>query len=153
MTEPIARYGHVPDFMNKKLAKCDVSTCEMWNDYGLTKCHKWMDISQCPIRANALEQQPDRGPKDTKGKTHWRVFPFAEAEHVVRVFKNGAEKYGGPFTYRRGIPVEELAEASIRHAVAILNGERVDPESGELHAAHISANGLMMISQSVTDGK
>ena len=112
-----------------------------------------MDITQCPIRAKALEKQPERGPKESVGKIPWRVFPFAEAEHVVRVFKKGADKYGGPFTYRRGIPVEELAEAAIRHATAILSGERVDPESGELHAAHLSANGLMMISQSVTDGK
>lgn len=95
--------------------------------------------------------EPIRGPKETAGKTPWRVFPFHEAEHVVRVFKNGADKYGGPFTYRRGIPVEELAEAAIRHATAILNGERIDQESGELHAAHLSANGLMMISQSISE--
>lgn len=93
----------------------------------------------------------NRGPKDSEGKTAWRVFPFLEAEHVVRVFKKGADKYGGPFTYRRGIPVDELAEAAIRHATAILNGERIDQESGELHAAHLAANGLMLISQSISE--
>jgi len=93
------------------------------------------------------------GPKESDGKTQWSIFPWPEAEHVVRVFRHGVKKYKKPFTYRQGIPIEKLAEASIRHAVAILNGERVDPESGELHAAHISANGLMMISQSVADGK
>lgn len=84
-----------------------------------------------------------RGPKDSAGKTAWRVFPFAEAEHVVRVFAKGVEKYGAPFTYRRGIPLEELAEAAIRHATAILSGKLLDPETGELHAAHLAANGLI----------
>lgn len=99
------------------------------------------------------EQRKYQGPKDSAGKTPWEVFPFSETEHVVRVFKikKGAEKYGAPFTYRRGIPMEKLAAAAIRHATAILNGERIDPESGELHAAHISANGLMLISQSICD--
>lgn len=50
--------------------------------------------------------EPVRGPKDTTGKTDWSVFPFAETEEVVYVFKYGAQKYGEPFTYRRGIPVE-----------------------------------------------
>lgn len=93
-----------------------------------------------------------RGPKDSAGKTQWSVFPFAEAEFVVRVFQKGAEKYGAPFTYRRGIPVDELIEAAMRHLIALMSGERVDPESGELHAAHVAANGLMMISQSIADG-
>ena len=154
MTEqPIASYGHVPDFLNKKLAKCEIITCEHWHDHGFSRCDVWADIDRCDIRANALEKQPERGPKDTEGKTPLEIFPFAEAEHVVRVFKKGADKYGGPFTYRKGIPIQKLAAAAIRHATAILNGERIDPDDGELHSAHLSANGLMMISQSVSDGK
>lgn len=94
-----------------------------------------------------------RGPKDSAGKTKWSVFPFQEAEFVARVFQKGDQKYGGPFTYRRGIPVDELADAAMRHLIALMSGERVDPESGELHAAHVAANGLMMISQSIMDGE
>lgn len=111
-----------------------------------------LDEKKTAYAGEKKEAEKHQGPKDSEDKTPWEIFPFAEAEHVVRVFKKGAEKYGGPFTYRRGIPMEKLAAAAIRHATAILNGERIDPESGELHAAHISANGLMMISQSISEG-
>lgn len=91
------------------------------------------------------------GPKESDGKTPWEYFPWPEAEIVCRVFRYGAKKYKAPFTYRQGIPVEKLAAAVIRHATAILNGERIDPESGELHAAHISAGGMMIVSQSIAE--
>lgn len=111
-----------------------------------------LESAACVKEESQTQYTTTRGPKDSAGKTQWSVFPFLEAEFVVRVFQNGSKKYGGPFTYRRGIPVEKLAEAAIRHLIAIMSGERIDPESGELHAAHVAANGLMMISQSIADG-
>lgn len=92
------------------------------------------------------------GPKETAGKLDWSVFPFTEAEHVCKVFEGGAVKYKAPFTYRQGIDMSKLFAACMRHLVAIQRGERVDPESGQLHASHIAANGLMMVSQSICDG-
>jgi hypothetical protein len=91
--------------------------------------------------------EPERGPKETTGKPNWAVFPFAEAESVVKVFEHGANKYGAPFTYRKGIPPAELWSAIMRHLIEIQNGNDIDAESGCLHMAHIAANALMMISQ------
>lgn len=111
--------------------------------------------TRCVIKPEVKEETQTpyttSGPKESAGKTPWSIFPFQEAEHVVRVFDYGVKKYHAPFTYRKGIQVERLAEAVVRHCVALLAGERIDPESGELHAAHIAANGLMIISQSVCD--
>ena len=92
----------------------------------------------------------EEGPKETEGKTPWAIFPWPEAESACRAFAYGVKKYGAPFTYRKGIAVEKLAEATIRHCVALLNGERIDPESGLFHSDHIAANGLMITSQSIT---
>ena len=39
-------------------------------------------------------------PKEYEGKVNWPIFPFREAESVVRVFEYGVRKYGKPFTYR-----------------------------------------------------
>lgn len=89
---------------------------------------------------------PERGPKETTGKPNWAVFPFAEAESVVKVFEHGANKYGAPFTYRKGIPPAELWSAIMRHLIAIQNGNDVDAESGCLHMAHIAANAMMSLS-------
>lgn len=89
----------------------------------------------------------DRGPKESTGKPDWSVFPFKEAEDVVKVFEYGSNKYGAPFTYRKGIPASELWAAIMRHAIAIQSGDDVDPESGCKHMAHIAANALMALSQ------
>lgn len=35
-------------------------------------------------------------------------------------------------------------DAAQRHLAAIMRGEQVDPETGELHAAHLSACALIM---------
>ena len=88
----------------------------------------------------------ERGPKELTGKPDWSIFPFREAEPVVKVFEYGVKKYGAPFTYRKGIPTNELLAAIFRHAIAIQNGELVDLESECLHAGHIAANSLMMLS-------
>ncbi len=100
------------------------------------------------IRRKPARNPPEtRGPKDQAGKTDWSVFPFLEASEVVRVFAFGANKYGAPFTYRKGIPQEELWSAAMRHLIAYQSGETVDPESGCSHIAHVAANALMMLAQ------
>jgi len=116
---------------------CEIcgSTDDTWHLLGCTKIN---------------EQKPEnKGPKETSGKVRWKIFPFKEAEYVVKVFEYGASEmaYKAPFTYRKGIDPADLAEAAIRHSTAILAGEMIDPESGLPHAAHIAANGLMIISQ------
>lgn len=109
----------------------------------------WISYPETPEKItiqNALATV-ERGPKDISGKPNWSIFPFSEAESVVKVFEHGANKYGAPFTYRKGIPPEELLSAIIRHAVEIHKGDSLDSESGCSHAAHIAANALMLISQ------
>ena len=94
-------------------------------------------------------EQGDEALKCTIGKTPWSIFPWREAEEVVKVFDWGRqpEQYGRPFSYREGIDPIKLAEATVRHAIAILEGEHHVPKSKLFHAAHIAANGLMIISQ------
>lgn len=94
-----------------------------------------------------MTEEVKRGPKELAGKRDWAIFPFREAGYVVDVFEYGAKKYGKPFTYRAGIPVNELLAAIIRHAIEIQDGNMVDQESGCLHAGHIAAGALMLLSQ------
>lgn len=94
----------------------------------------------------ASDVEADRGPKEAAGKPNWAVFPFAEAEAVVKVFEYGSQKYGAPFTYRKGIPDAELWAATMRHLIAIQSGEDFDRESGCHHMAHVAANALMYLS-------
>lgn len=69
----------------------------------------------------------------------------AEAlEAEARVWAFGAKKYGD-FNWQRGMKWSTVLGCLLRHTFAILKGEDVDPESGELHAAHISCNATMLI--------
>ena len=132
---------------------CENDTCEKYDDDLSGNCTKYSqkNIYTCDDYIGPPFINTDEELKQSSGKIPWEVYPFTEAEFTCRVFKYGAEKYGAPFTYRKGIPMEKLAAAVIRHATAILSGERIDPESGLLHSAHISAGGLMMISQSISE--
>jgi hypothetical protein len=117
---------------------------------GVVISEKRIDEPQAPL---PVTEDPQRGPKEKDGKPDWSIMPFNEMEYALRVFEYGVKKYGGPFTYRAGIPISELLSAAMRHLIAIQNGEEIDPESGQPHAAHVVTNGLMMISQFIKEEK
>jgi len=92
-------------------------------------------------------EELNEGPKEKEGKIHWKYFPFEECEEVVKAFEYGVKKYGGPFTYRKGIDPLDLMEAAMRHLIEIQKGNIFDSESGLNHFAHVAASALMALSQ------
>jgi hypothetical protein len=65
-------------------------------------------------------------------------------EAECRVWKIGEKKYGR-FNWQRGMQYSTVLGCLLRHTFAIMKGEDIDPESGELHAAHIKCNASMLI--------
>lgn len=55
---------------------------------------------------------------------------------VARVLQYGAKKYAAN-NWRRGMKWSDVASAALRHAVAIVDGEENDAESGLPHWAHL----------------
>lgn len=108
-------------------------------------------IEDDPYLKEMIENQrnffKNEGPKESEGKIHWKYFPFKECEEVVKAFEYGVKKYGGPFTYRKGIDPLDLMEACMRHLVEIQEGNLQDKESGLNHFAHVCATALMALSQ------
>lgn len=51
---------------------------------------------------------------------------------------------GGIPNYKGGIRVTKFLDSIMRHLIAIILGEDLDPESGKQHAAHIICNLSMM---------
>ena len=81
------------------------------------------------------------------GKVDMSLLPAKACIHEARVWTNGCAKYGRA-NWRKlwGKDTVDVAMASLmRHAFAILDGQDVDPESGEYHAAHIRCNAAMLI--------
>lgn len=91
----------------------------------------------------------DQTLKQDIGKPDWSVFPFKETEEVLKVFEYGAIKYGRPFSYREGIDSHRLWTAAVRHLLQMQQKGyfSCDDESSRMHAAHVAANMLMIISQ------
>ena len=69
----------------------------------------------------------------------------AEAlEAEARVFGMGAIKYGKN-NWERGMSWSTVIGCMLRHTLAIMKGEDIDKETGELHAAHVRCNAAMLI--------
>jgi hypothetical protein len=80
-------------------------------------------------------------PKDILGRRKpslWLV-PAALLLYVAKVMALGAIKYG-PYNWRaKNVRMTVYIEAAMRHLLALLDGEDLDPESGMPHPAHVSA--------------
>ena len=78
------------------------------------------------------------------GKTEWCLMPLEAIEPIVRVLSFGARKYA-PDNWKLGNPWTDTYNSLIRHLVAWRDGEDQDPETGELHLAHIGCNVVFLL--------
>ena len=65
-------------------------------------------------------------------------------EEVGKVLTHGAKKYS-PRNWEKGISYSRIIAAMLRHLYAFMRGERIDPESGLLHTAHLACNALFLL--------
>lgn len=86
-----------------------------------------------------IEDQTGTGKRYNQGKLRYDlVHPFAH-EQMVRVLTKGAEKYSER-NWEGGMAWSKILASTERHLAAIKAGEDYDPETGELHAAHLACN-------------
>jgi dATP/dGTP diphosphohydrolase len=68
-----------------------------------------------------------------------RFIPPSSLAFLARVMELGANKYG-PMNWRdKSVRATVYYEAALRHILSALDGEELDPESGQPHAAHAMA--------------
>lgn len=79
------------------------------------------------------------GIKHDNGKAPISFIPSEYIEGTAEVFKFGAKKYAA-HNYRKGLAHSRLLDAAMRHILAILRGEELDPESGLPHVYHASCS-------------
>ena len=80
-------------------------------------------------------------PKDLLGvkKPSLWLNPSSALIRMAIVFALGAVKYG-PYNWRKNaILYTVYLSAALRHLLSVLDGEDVDPESGQPHEAHVMA--------------
>jgi hypothetical protein len=132
-----------------------MTSAERYGGFAVGETYGRADADIAPTRPAGVPDQADFGhvdlginPKDIIGstKTPLGLLPWTALVRVSRVFALGAKKYG-PFNWRTpGKPVQHVTycEAALRHLAAYLDGETIDPESGESHLAH-AACGLLIL--------
>ena len=77
------------------------------------------------------------------GKLQWSLIDFECLEGMVRVLEKGAVKYERD-NWKKGLPMSQQCESTMRHLLAIMRGEVRDPETGEYHWHHIQCNAMFM---------
>lgn len=78
---------------------------------------------------------PGAGIKHDVGKLQWNLLPMRYLRGMVRVLMRGARKYSA-HNWRAGMPWSQPYNAVQRHLDAWMDGENLDPETGENHLDH-----------------
>lgn len=94
----------------------------------------------------------ETNPKDLIGakKPQLHLFPPAALVIGAKVMELGAAKYG-PMNWRtKKVRLTVYVSAAMRHLLSSLDGEEVDPESGQSHVAHAMACCAILLDAAAT---
>lgn len=83
--------------------------------------------------------------KHDQDKPRLELLSRVALEEISRVLAFGAGKYG-EFNWKKGMSWSRLHGAAMRHVLAHMSGEDLDPESGLSHLAHAECC-LMFLSE------
>lgn len=86
--------------------------------------------------ATAAANARGEGFKADAGKPDWTLLPWEPLGEVVEVLTLGAQKYARDNWQKVPDAERRYGAALLRHVVARLRGERLDPETGKPHLAH-----------------
>ena len=110
----------------------------------------------------------EKGLRYNTGKPKWSLVDFTSLEPLAKVMEYGAHKYSifeddhgnqfkgseiskeraaglklissGKDNWKKGLDRDEVLESLSRHLFALMDGEEIDPDSGEHHIGHIMCN-------------
>ena len=81
------------------------------------------------------EKKKEAGQKFDNGKPPISLIPRRALEAEAMVLEYGRQKYDA-HNWRGGISFSRLYDGILRHVIAAIEGEDIDPESGLPHEAH-----------------
>ena len=112
----------------------------------------WPSMFKLLARYGPEEALPDK-PSDSftkhdSEKPRTELLPPTALVEVSKVLAHGAEKYEA-HNWRQVDDRERYTGACLRHLLAHMSGEDVDPDSGLPHLAHLACNALFLVEASV----
>jgi hypothetical protein len=100
----------------------------------------------------AKSPKPEKALTYDEGKPAFAHLPWGAMEELVAVQAYGHKKYGDFYNYKKGMEVTRQVSCAIRHLVAFLRREDLDPESKRMHLAHALCRIAFLI-ENIKDGK
>lgn len=92
------------------------------------------------LKKTEVEPKPEKQIKGEKLEFH-RIPPH-QLESVAEVMNTGGDKHGD-HSYMEYKPIHYW-NACMRHLMAIRKGEKIDPEDGKSHAAHLACAAMIL---------
>jgi hypothetical protein len=86
-----------------------------------------------------------KGKKYDTDKIRWSLLPWDELKEVVEVMELGAKKYADDNWKKVDNAYKRYQEASMRHLISYVSGEKTDPETGKSHLAHLICSALFVM--------
>lgn len=95
-----------------------------------------------------------KGVKYDAEKLRWDLLPYDALEEVVKILTHGAKKYEDE-NWKRVTPSKKRYSAALmRHFSKWMQGEKIDPESGNdklRHIAQVVCNGLFLLWEEINE--
>lgn len=91
------------------------------------------------------ESMKDSGTKNDEGKPRMDLLPMDALLEIAKTLTFGAKQYGDR-NWEKGIDIQRLRAAELRHDAAHEMGQEFDEESGLPHKAHKACDALMELS-------
>jgi hypothetical protein len=141
--------------MGNKKKKCFCQICDVWvyEDTDSGTCQHWGKSEL--ITCENCDKQYLKGwahgcesefKKHDQNKPNWDDLPWEIVEMWVKVLDYGAQKYGRRnWQNCKSEDLYRYSSAMIRHYKAWKTGEKLDPESGLPHLAHVITNAGFLI--------
>jgi len=96
------------------------------------------DLSSKSVENILNKKVSSEGIKYDVDKLRWDLLPWQQLEEVVKVYTEGAKKYGDLNWQALSNPKERWFSAAMRHLVAWKNGETLNADDFDLpHLAHV----------------
>jgi len=76
-----------------------------------------------------------------EGKPQWGLVHYGSLVPMIRVLEYGAKKYE-PNNWMKKMDRKKILESAQRHLAALMDGEEIDPETGESHIGNLMCNGM-----------
>lgn len=76
-----------------------------------------------------------------QGKLRWSLVNYKSLEPMVRVLEFGATKYSDN-DWKKGLDKKEILESMQRHLAELMDGNKIDSESGLSHMGHLMCNAM-----------